>query len=663
MTCKTYLSLLVCLILSQVCVSSEKLSQLEWGNPNVTVKQDAAQWILHGERLTVVIDSNSLAIQVKDKDISWNTEGSKQGDLTIEHNGRNIPLCLKDAKQIKIESYETGFMSGIKIRLSDYVHQDKPLGVNLQLNICLQTPNEDLVCELVAVEDTAAVKQCLWPAPFEQASFDFTVVPFMQGMLLPKQWPKRVWLYDTISYGRGLYMPWWGHQKGDSAAMVILETPADGGCHFSHSAGGPTRIGTRWAHSLGKLSYPRRARLSFFHEGNYVTFAKRYRRYVIENGSFVSLNEKIARSPLVKQLIGSPVIHTNILIHIQPESSYYNKKEPEKNHYYVRFDKRAEQLRAQKKRGVKQAYVHLDGWGFRGYDNLHPDVLPPSPEAGGWEGLRTLAQTCDDLGYVFALHDQYRDYYLDAKSYNERHTVVLENGQRYYGSTWYGGKQSILCSSLALGHVTKNYRSILNNNVKVRGAYLDVFAVVPPDECYNPGHPVTRKQCLQYRGDCFDFIRTQVGVVSSEEPADWAIPHLDLVHHAPFALSPNPGRGPAMGIPIPLFSLVYHDAIFIPWSLGKGAWGIPENDSGYLHGLTHAGLPYLSITPSQAELERVRTMCNLNKRLALIEMTDHKFLDDNYRRQQTTFADGTIVSIDLDNDTYTITPELETLRE
>jgi hypothetical protein len=112
-----------------------------------------------------------------------------------------------------------------------------------------------------------------------------------------------------------------------------------------------------------------------------------------------------------------------------------------------------------------------------------------------------------------------------------------------------------------------------------------------------------------------------------------------------------------MGIPIPLFSLVYHDAIFIPWSLGKGAWGIPENDLGYLYGLAHAGMPSLSIEPSEEELNRVRTMCNLNKRLALIEMTGHKFLDDGYHKQQTTFADGTVVSIDLDNETYKIAPE------
>ncbi|MHC4438325.1 MAG: hypothetical protein ACYS3S_13270, partial [Planctomycetota bacterium] len=213
MTRKTYLSLLICMILCRACVCSGKLTQLEWGDPNVTVRQDAAQWIIHGERLTVVVDSNSLAMRIKDKDIIWNIEGSTQRDLTIEHDGRNIPLRLRDAKKITIEPYETGFKSGIKIRLNDYIHQDKLLKIGLQLNICLQTPNEELVCELAATENSAAVKQCLWPAPFEQASFDFTVVPFMQGMLLPKQWPQRVWLYDTISYGRGLYMPWWGHQK------------------------------------------------------------------------------------------------------------------------------------------------------------------------------------------------------------------------------------------------------------------------------------------------------------------------------------------------------------------------------------------------------------------------------------------------------------------
>ncbi|MEK7992703.1 MAG: DUF5696 domain-containing protein, partial [Planctomycetota bacterium] len=328
------------------------------------------------------------------------------------------------------------------------------------------------------------------------------------------------------------------------------------------------------------------------------------------------------------------------------------------NHQFVSFDERAGQLRQLSQKAVKRAYVHLDGWGFRGYDNLHPDVLPPCPEAGGWEGMKRFAETCEGLGYVFAIHDQYRDYYLDAKSYDPRHTILDRTGNRPHGSTWFGGNQSILCARLALGHVKKNYQALLDHGVKVRGAYLDVFAVVPPDECYNPEHPATRADCLKYRGYCLDFIRAAGGVVSSEEPADWAIPHIDLVHHGPYALVPDPGRGPAMGIPVPLFSLVYHDALLLPWSLGKGAWGIPENDLGFLHGLANAGLPYLSLNPAEQELDRVRTMCALHGRVGLLEMTDHEFLDASRRKQRTSFADGTAVTIDLDNETFEISPNL-----
>lgn len=638
--------------------AGEEQTQTDWGRPKVEVKQDGDQWTLQGQRLSVSIRSNDLAMQVKEGNTVWPMEGSTAGDLTADAGGQSVALRLADAKKIEITPYETGFKTGVKIRLSEYVHQDKPVDIRLQLFVCLQGRDEDLICELIAEEEKMAVKECRWPGSFVPAEVDATIVPFMQGMLLPKDWPKQVYLYDTLSYGRGLYMPWWGYQKGDSAAMVILETPADGGCHFAHPAGGPTRMGTRWVHSLGKMTYPRRARLCFIGKGNYVTLAKRYRRQAIDTGRFVSLKEKIARSPIVERLIGSPVVHTGTLVHIQPESSYFNKEDAAKNHFVVRFDETARQLRELAKSGFSRAYVHLDGWGFRGYDNLHPDILPPCPDAGGWEGLKNLAQTCDEIGFVFALHDQYRDYYLDAKSYQQRHTILDENGNRPLWSIWYGGKQTVMCSALAPGHVAKNYTEILSHGVKIRGAYLDVFAVVPPDECYNPEHPVTREQCLVNRGDCFDFIRSRVGVISSEEPADWSIPHLDLVHHAPFALSPGPGEGPAMGIPIPLFSLVYHDALLLPWSLGKGAWGIPEKDLGYLHGLANAGMPYLSMSPGPDEIKQVRTMCGLHQRLAFAEMTDHRFLDDSHRRQQTSFADGTKITIDLDKDSFEISPSL-----
>jgi hypothetical protein len=651
-------SLLAFLGAGLISLSALGASQDDFGAPKVQVAEKEGKWLISGRKNRVELNPADLQMTIEAAGRRWVTAASSAGDLAVETGGTSCSLRLADAAERTVAPYETGFQTGVKVALRGFRRGEVKIDLSLDLFACLEGEREELVCALVAHEDGAQVLECFWPPALADSSFDATVIPFMQGMLLPKNWARKVWLYDTMCYGRGLYMPWWGHQQGPASMLVLIETPDDAGCRFEHPAGGPTRIGLRWVHSLGRLQYPRRVRLCFFENGNYVSMAKRYRQYVQETGHFVSLREKIARSPLVAKLIGSPVIHTGILSHIQPESQYYSKDDPARNHQVTTFDERARQLRQLAEKNVPRAYVHLDGWGFRGYDNLHPDILPPCPEAGGWEGMQRLAETCDQLGYVFAIHDQYRDYYLDAKSYDGRHTILDHRGERPLHSIWYGGRQSILCSRLAPGHVRKNYLALLSHGIKVRGAYLDVFAVVPPDECYNPEHPASRRDCLDYRGLCMDFIRSQGGVVSSEEPADWAVPHIDLVHHGPYALDPDPGHGPAMGVPIPLFSLVYHDALLLPWSLGKGNWGIPENDWGYLHALANAGLPYLSLHPGGEELQQVRTVCALHERVGLLEMTNHEFLDGSFRRWRTSFADGTTVTIDLDKDTFEITPPL-----
>lgn len=627
--------------------------------PQVNFDTNAGVWRVVGTKHHLELNPANLACRVETPAAVWRMAASQPGDLQVRDKGKLTSLQLATAGRKTVTRYENGFQTGIKIELAEFRSEDNLLDVSLQLFLCLEGPEEDLVATLIASDGITRVVRCDWPEGLAENSFDATVVPYMQGMLLPKDWPEQTRLYDTMSYGRGLYQPWWGHQQGAVAMMVILETPEDGGCHFAHPAGGPTQIGPRWVHSLGRFAYPRRAKMCFIGRGNYVDLAKRYRRYAIADGRFVSLREKIARNPNVARLIGAPVVHTSILYHIQPESSYYKKEDPAHNHQLVTFDARAKELQALAARGITNVYVHLDGWGFRGYDNLHPDVLPPCPEAGGWEGTKRFAEVCDQQSYLFAIHDQYRDYYLDARSYQERHTITDENGKRPLSSTWYGGRQSILCPSLTPGHVRKNHTAILAHGVKLRGAYLDVFSVVPPDECYQPEHPVTRTGCLRYRGECLDSVRAWGGVVSSEEPSDWSVRHLDLVHHGPFALNPNPGKGPAMGIPIPLFNLVYHDALLIPWSLDRGAWGIPEKDLGFLHGLANGGMPYLGLNPGPEELQRVRTLCALHKRVALLEMTRHEFLDANHRRQRTTFTDGTRVTIDLDNDQWKVEPPLD----
>ena len=60
--------------------------------------------------------------------------------------------------------------------------------------------------------------------------------------------------------------------------------------------------------------------MCFFEKGNYVDLAKRYRQYVMDTGLFVSLKEKIARRPIVKDLIGTPHTRVGILTNIKSDS-------------------------------------------------------------------------------------------------------------------------------------------------------------------------------------------------------------------------------------------------------------------------------------------------------------------------------------------------------
>ena len=120
-----------------------------------------------------------------------------------------------------------------------------------------------------------------------------------------------------------------------------------------------------------------------------------------------------------------------------------------------------------------------------------------------------------------------------------------------------------------------------------------------------------------------------------------------------------------MGIPVPILSLVYHDCIMIPWlSKGTGGWGIPNGDSAKLHCILNAGMPYFEpfdgqddLIPAEAleqEIARVQPLANLQAKLFDREMIQHRFLDNTLRRQRAVYADGTVITVDFECNTYTI---------
>jgi hypothetical protein len=107
---------------------------------------------------------------------------------------------------------------------------------------------------------------------------------------------------------------------------------------------------------------------------------------------------------------------------------------------------------------------------------------------------------------------------------------------------------------------------------------------------------------------------------------------------------------------LPLYFLVYHDAVLV--SFGSQRTG---GDRNLLQGILYGGVPELPATLTEVDdkhLALMKKMAALNKRVGLLEMTNHEFLDQDRHQERTIFADGTRVTVDWNTESVTIDPPL-----
>ena len=507
----------------------------------------------------------------------------------------------------------------------------------------------------VQCESTARVKEVLYPGPLlADGQGAYAVVNTMQGQLIPSDWPEEIGAklpFDGQMCSESAYMPWWGEVTPDGSYLAWVRSPWDAKYSVSHPAGGPNRIFVRHLPSLGRMRYQRTVSYYFLPGGSdYADLCRLYRKLADETGKPVTLREKAVRNANVDRLIGCCVMHVAGKTHVTPDSRYYDAEHPEKNDALIPFSHWEERVRRLRALGVDRLYLHQDGWGQPGYDNRHPDYLPPCAELGGWEGMRSLSDTMEELGYLFGIHDQYRDYYLDAPTYDPDNACRSADGSIYGHAIWAGGKQNYLCAALAPAYVKRNFEQLFEKGIRLRAAYLDVFTCNEADECDHPGHRMTRRECLGYRAECFRYLTSHGIVPSSEEVNDWAMDCQVFCHWAPY---PS-----AAAIPVPLFNLVYHDCVMIPWKMDKEEWGIPEGTSGFLQCLLNGGMPYLSDTAEGDDLaeniRQWRVISELHRQVAKEKMTAHRFISEDRTRQCSTFSCGIQVTVDFSDNTFEI---------
>ncbi|HCE46914.1 MAG TPA: hypothetical protein DET40_25485 [Lentisphaeria bacterium] len=607
--------------------------------------------------LDVSVDSRDLSISIKDRRNGsvWKMEPEKgKGSASIETPyGFPYECPLATAKVRSFKRMIRGEYSGFEVLLggfeglgqwgnpSNIYDQNKAF---LRFVFLVHCKEPDLIVEVAPSEengfdDKTWIRTVSYPRPFtHDKSRDFmTLIPYRAGTMIPGNMKEGIsndngviplWGYENVN------MPWWGAVNSRKAGyLAIMDTPCDAQLQVVHPAGGPTSINARWLPSFQALRYTRRIIYSFLDNADHCSVAKRYRKYAIGTGRFKSLRDKISERPLLSKLYGA-VLDCEV-----GEGQMIKRKNlrpglPEHRNTTLK-ERLAIMADAAKKFKGENVLSFVRGWQKEGFDRLHPAAMPPCEEVGGWDGLALLSRKAEEYGFLFALHDQYRDFFLESPVFSEDLTLKNCRGESPRHFYWAGGTQSILCAKEALFFVKKDIQLLVDHGVKLTANYNDVLSGVPLEECYDHRHRMSRRECMEARAGILEHISSLGQVASSESVNDWTIPCVDFGHLAEPLHWKGRHAGKTMGIPVPLFSLVYHDAIVLMsrrnvQPLNCMLWGL--NTANFAD----------------------REIRKLHKAVAAREMLSHSFLDRNFKRQKVVYEGGIEVEADFSTGRHSI---------
>jgi len=521
----------------------------------------------------------------------------------------------------------------------------------------------------------------------------YIVVPYHQGIIIPTRinagfmrfmhntWGAITDIERFLPFESGsINMSWFGAHWEYSNVLCINITPEDSLLHIIGNANinregivskdiypfsSIDRISSLspvWLPSHKKLKYPRIIRIKPV-DGGYIGMCKEYLSYAKSIGRYISLKEKCEKNPQINKIIGAPDIKIYIYTNRKNEPTYRAWSGPILNGYtklHTSFRDAENIVSKLKSESINNALILLAGWNRAGYDREHIDVWPPAEVAGGIKGLKTLSKTVINQGYLFSLHDNYQDFYPDAPSYDEKYIMKNEDNSMKIGGIWDGGLCYLICSSQMKRFLERNL-NLIQNNIDINSYYLDTITAAPLYECYDSMHLVTRGEDKNNKIEILRFLSEKGLVVGGEGGTDWAIPVCTFFEGLPgSAVGYFAGiESPDFGISVPLFNLVYHDAVICYWQHGQ-PFGREDHTNHILYDLLTGQPSSWSLIYDQFEdlLPLIKQIYNLlglfHRKVAFYKMTGHEFISEDFAVQKSYFEDGSEVIVNFGISSHSI---------
>lgn len=608
--------------------------------PDDADAKTAQRWQLDNGAIRVEFDAGTGRMNVLDKQAGYTWRQPAPPDRRPDQKGptfRNVRKLDRGAVGVVLET-DLGVTNG------------KPNTVTVTLAMPEETGRLDITLDMPD-RNTEAHYPSFWhPFILDTPRGVMAIPDYCNGHVYPlDDFPDRhPWLWlDRLD------MPWVGlcDLERGFGWLMIIDTPDNGQVHLSpYDVGGRKLVAPRvhWHSSKRLFEHPRKLTCHFVPRGGYVAMAKVFRAWARERGLLVTLAEKARRNANVKRLLGAPIVWGDARLDFAQQAKLAGI-----DRMLVNGRSSPDQTRAINELG------YLTGE----YDN-YTDILPLEP---GKQIDKNHAPLPD-------------------------HAVLNADGKRMTAWLTIDKKKQYMKRCPALW--TKAAKIVVPKalrDVPFLARFMDVTTAEGLYECFDPKHPLTKRQKRRCGVDLLSYVRSNRLVVGAEHGIWWAVPYVDYFEgmmsgtHCyyswpaghlirpesrdqrftnpwgrklpPFEMYETWGIGHAWRAP--LWELVFHDCVITTWY-----WG---DTNGWLHAIApeltakkdafnilYGTVPMIWAnknglwqTDRQAALRTYRTTCKLHEAVAGTEMLTHEFLTSDHHVQRTRFSDGTIAVVNF----------------
>jgi len=594
----------------------------------------------------------------------------EDANLKISFNDELLVLKVLDKRCNKVWE-QNAAISGFKLQSIDQKKNTLLLGFagkySFNSTITLSAQSE---VEIGITANTATpMEELTFPSAFKSPANHFLVLTDGEGMVLPVE-DKKYPLGSGITYfcGGGLSMAWMGVTDKNFATgyMAVLETPFDAALRPKRENGTIT-FEPVWLASKEKFGYSRKVTYIFFNKGGYVAQCKRYRNYIWAKNKVVSLKDKVKKMPAIDKMVGG--------VHIYVWDNARN----------AAFSKDL------KESGIDKA---LFIW--------NPNHSP-YPSYGYNDSLKSL-------GYASGGYELFTDLKLRDTLYKPQDTT----GPLRFSLTSYPGLFNKLAIKKKGGKTVFNQFGHTSNPIAIRPEmikrlnrelkeyscetyFLDVYQANGLFECYSKNNPLTREQFAkavvenhkiitekynQYLGGEWgaDFAAAQTvyvhGMMTLQQTwfnteiskkgtiyyfGDWKNGERPSIMLGERTAPPNYMKYSINeAIRVPLYELVYHDAVVTSWRWEDANHHTPaiwwKKD---LFNILYGSAPLWSLDRDRWEsfkntfVESYKNICPWLQQIGYDEMLDHRFLSEDRKIQETVFSSGKKAIVNFSESDYT----------